>query len=449
MTSPSHTSAPGAGASVLQVAGRPIEVLAPAALVAAPGVYLVIDAVRNFNDFRQLIDFDARSGWGFMLILITTLLLGLVLLWLAAGIVRGDRGARGAVYVLAGSWLLGYILAPDLAALNGRGGAAITGLVCLILAALALAVLPAAQQTFRHGHDDQPASIRMLLNVGAVIAVLLALCGAAYLLLAPSTGNDETRSYAVGAILLAAAAVAFVLGPMVRQKNGTGRLVGSVTMLGLIVAAFALLGQRFFIVPTQLITFLAVAWISLWVIGDARGWFGDAPLQTMKSAATTSGPAGAAHAPSVGDAAPPSPPAYTPPAPQPVPVAPTVTGASPIDAPTETLPPDAPTPTTLGTVAAADAPTEARAPEAPSPFAPPPPPAATPAVAEVTDQGADAVDCTRCGTAISADDRFCRGCGASAQDVRPVPPPPTCTGCGNELVEGDRFCPNCGTRVVA
>ncbi len=418
MSSNPQMPTPAAGASVLQISGRPIELLAPAALVAAPGVYLVIDAIRNFNDFRRLIDVEARLGWGFMLMLIASLLLGLVLLWIATGVARGDRGARGAVYVLSGSWLLGYILAPDLNVLSGRGGASLTGLACLIVAGLALAVLPAAQPAFAQSQDGQPASIRMLFNAGSVIAVLLAVCGAGFLLVGSGPDVDKNRSIAVGVIFGLAAALTFVLGPMVRQKNPAGRLIGSAAMLALIVASFALLGQRFFIAPVQLITFLAVAWISLWVINDARAWFGDPPLQTKATdGGNAAAPAGGVQPTIMGDAAPTVgtvAPTYAPPPPPPAAtVAPTITGMAPAAVTDEaTLPA-----------------TENATPAAPEPA------------------GAGSVDCTRCGTPIDPDDRFCRGCGASAQDVRPVPPPPTCTGCGNELVSGDRFCPNCGTRV--
>ncbi len=49
--------------------------------------------------------------------------------------------------------------------------------------------------------------------------------------------------------------------------------------------------------------------------------------------------------------------------------------------------------------------------------------------------------CPQCGAAVSADAKFCTGCG------RKLHASETCPSCGSELPAGAHFCPKCGTRV--
>lgn len=49
------------------------------------------------------------------------------------------------------------------------------------------------------------------------------------------------------------------------------------------------------------------------------------------------------------------------------------------------------------------------------------------------------LQCTNCSAEISADHRFCPGCGAAVRSSV------TCTGCGSEVELQHQFCPNCGT----
>lgn len=69
--------------------------------------------------------------------------------------------------------------------------------------------------------------------------------------------------------------------------------------------------------------------------------------------------------------------------------------------------------------------------EPPAPIVPPPVVGATPS--------ARVVLCVACGSAIPAQDAFCRKCGAKA------PAPRTCGSCGSEIAADDAFCRKCGT----
>lgn len=394
------------------VGGVPLEVAIAAALVAAPGVYVLIDSLRALGDVFDIFDGSGRDGLAAITWWLASAGLGALLVWLAVEVLQGVRAARGGVYVLGGSWLLGYVLAPDLAVtvnVNGRGGAAITGFVCLIVAALVLALAPTAQTYFTRRESPHPATIAVLTRYGLGVAILLGICGMAHLLLYLGSEDKGAEGTVVGLVMLAAATIALVLQPQLARRAPIARLVGSVTMLAATIVAFALLGQRFFLTPPQLLAFLTVAWISLWAITDARAWFGDPPLQS--SAQPTAATTHTTQQPST---------------PPPAVITPTIVGES-VPSPERST--AVPTPT-------------------PDPFdrhishVPRPP---TVAPTDATADG-DMVPCIRCSTPIAPDDRFCRGCGATATDVRPPPPPPTCGSCGHQLATGDRFCPACGAR---
>lgn len=76
-----------------------------------------------------------------------------------------------------------------------------------------------------------------------------------------------------------------------------------------------------------------------------------------------------------------------------------------------------------------------RAVEAGAPGAEPAPAVVTPPPEEKGRQ------CPGCGTAVAADDAFCRKCGAR------MPEPRTCASCGAAVPADDAFCRKCGTAV--
>ena len=70
-------------------------------------------------------------------------------------------------------------------------------------------------------------------------------------------------------------------------------------------------------------------------------------------------------------------------------------------------------------------------------------------VVQRTGLGHRAIVCPTCGRPLSADDRFCTGCGATilppARSVTlPMPPARTCPHCGKTVQAEDLFCPQCG-----
>lgn len=68
--------------------------------------------------------------------------------------------------------------------------------------------------------------------------------------------------------------------------------------------------------------------------------------------------------------------------------------------------------------------------------------------------------CTACGAKVGANDLFCSGCGAPAEQIRPqgvsgaaaaaspAPAGRTCAACGAAMNEDDMFCMSCGAKAA-
>lgn len=59
------------------------------------------------------------------------------------------------------------------------------------------------------------------------------------------------------------------------------------------------------------------------------------------------------------------------------------------------------------------------------------------------------LDCPDCGTAVAAEDNFCRACGADVSTHPPGTALSSCPGCGGDVEPADSFCRNCGERLDA
>jgi len=49
--------------------------------------------------------------------------------------------------------------------------------------------------------------------------------------------------------------------------------------------------------------------------------------------------------------------------------------------------------------------------------------------------------CSKCGTSITPNDKFCPDCGAKVAEKR------ACSQCGTSITPNDKFCPDCGTKI--
>lgn len=54
------------------------------------------------------------------------------------------------------------------------------------------------------------------------------------------------------------------------------------------------------------------------------------------------------------------------------------------------------------------------------------------------------IQCSKCGTKMTANTKFCAECGTPTAAA--APKPHFCTGCGAKLEPGQKFCPDCGNK---
>jgi len=61
--------------------------------------------------------------------------------------------------------------------------------------------------------------------------------------------------------------------------------------------------------------------------------------------------------------------------------------------------------------------------------------------------GADTIKCSKCGSYISSEVRFCTSCGSSMEEIKAKVEDKTCSTCNSPVKEDAKFCMRCGAKV--
>lgn len=396
---------PGASAvSLGQIGGRPAELVVAAVLFAGAAIYLIIDVLLKLGDVFDIFDADGgtRPGLFYLFHIITYVLVSVGLLATAWLLVNADPRGRIVAVVLALSWALGMIAAkyrffvPDFFSDNGTALSLTLGLIAVLLGA-ALTFLPGAHRAFAQHPAAGTAgmSAARLTYFGAALLILIQ--GVFLLILSVGEAGKETAS---GIVLIVAALAAGALAQMLSPGRMDLRLALSALGLAVFITGL-ILGPRFFLSVFLLSALLFLPFV-LWLVSDARTFFGERPL-----ALNLSGAFGSAGGATSGDTTRMA--AVGRPAPAAVTQACSTCGAA--------LEPGDAFCSSCGTAA---------------------PPPASPAAERA---------CPSCGRVADADAAFCGGCGTKLGDAAAPAGPPVCATCNTELDPDARFCGTCGTPV--
>ncbi len=408
--------------SLGQIAGRPAELVIAAALLVGSAIPVVIVGAFKINDVVDAFQLDSKPG---------LLALALLLIPVAVAVLQGLAGwmvfdadplGRTLAFVIAGGWTLGMIGGEfrGFPGDSGTNGSFIAAMICALVAAVILMIGPEGMRAFRANAARRPnatvSGVRLSLIFAGVGLVFL---GAVHII-AKSILQGDGKPLASGITMvilgLAAAAGSQLLAtPQMEIRLG-------LTALGLAGFIVVLaLGPRT-IQGAILAGMVLIAPVLLWIVNDARAFYGEQPLSTGSQGPKMGGGFGGASG---------------------------TTGQMPAQ-PTQQMSPHRAPETMIGSTPAAGgaacqscgavlSPDDAfcgscgtRVPE--------PEPEPEPIAAAATGPRT----CQNCGREAADDSKFCAGCGS------PLPEPqPTCGGCGAALTPGDRFCPFCGQATGA
>jgi hypothetical protein len=235
-------------------------------MVVAAGICFYI-GLQPLSSTLDLLTSGYSYGFEFGLLLVSVLglfcLFGAALLYLAWGLSRADRVARGLAYVLLGS------VAATLA-LAKVHTTSTKWVIAVSLGALAvLAVSPNVARFFREGPSSAlPSSIAIavtLLKAWAAVVGILGLC------LLP-IGSSVTKLEVSGLVMVALAAGAIIAARSVLVRNPGGR---SAATIGAIVTLVLLgvVGRDFESVIVPMTVALGIL-AFLWLPAESTAWFG-------------------------------------------------------------------------------------------------------------------------------------------------------------------------------
>jgi hypothetical protein len=257
----------------IDLAGRPLELWVPVALFAAAGAYLLQLTLRALPDTFRLfnIDFLPKSYvFALVLVLLLVIALGVGLLGIAALLYRGDRIGRG----------IAYLAVAALAGIAIFGEGTTTGEVLTMVggfaAAAILGLAPAVKEIFDAGRQrDQPTSIIVARVALATWLVLLAVGAVIDFCLESVSG----KFIFYGIILAALAVGGFLIFTRLGLADPRARII--VTLGAAAALIFLLLGLHNS--ATAFLVGLTVAIpVCLWLPADARAFYGDQPLVTVR-----------------------------------------------------------------------------------------------------------------------------------------------------------------------
>ncbi len=393
---------PGAPVGLGQIGGRPAELVVAAVLFLGAGVYLLVDVLLKLGDVFDFFDLTGgtRPGLFFLFSVISFVAVSVGLLAIAWLLANADPRGRVLAVIVGLAWAIAMIASayrffvPVAFEDMGTALSLILGLIAVLLGA-ALTFLPGAHAAFSQ-HPAAPSAGISATRLALFAVSLLTLIQGVFLLVAAV--GESGRETANGIILIVAGLAVGAIAQFLPTRRMELRLALSFLALAVFITSL-ILGPRYFLIVFLLSVTLLLPFV-LWLVSDARVFFGERPI-SLGSLVQATGQAGA-------DAA--------------------VAGSRPFSRPT----PGSLVCTGCGaTLQEGDAFCSSCGMAVPEPE--PEPPTRT---------------CAACGREVDADAAFCSGCGAKIEDTAPQPPAPSvCVSCGATVEPDSRFCGACGTPV--
>lgn len=390
---------PGSPVSLGQIGGRPAELVIAAVLFAGSAIYLLIDVLLKLGDVFDIFDLTGgtRPGLFFLFSVISYVLISLGLLATAWLLVNADPRGRILAVVIGLAWAIAMIASkfrffvPSFDD-DGTALSLILGLVGVLVAA-ALTFLPGAHAAFSH-HPAAPSAGVSASRLALFAVGLLTLIQGAFLIV--FAVGESGKGMANGIILVVAALAVIAIAQFLPTRRIELRLALSGLALAVVITSL-ILGPRYFLIVFLLGVIVVLPFV-LWLVSDARVYFGERPL-SLGSLAAVGGQTGAP-----GRAA----------------------SSRPFTRP--------------GTGALACTSCGAALQEGDAFCSS----CGTPAPEPEPDPQTRA--CPTCGREVAGDAAFCGGCGSRLDD--PVSAgPSTCVSCGAVVESDARFCGACGTAV--
>lgn len=248
----------------------PLELAAVVALLALPGLWVVLAGLADVDDALDVWSFfGARFGLLVLILLAVVILTGVALIVIAVTLVQADRVGRNLAWVVAAALLWAVVVADE------RSTSTVIAAVCAAAGAAVLLLVPSVQAYFAGPWSpvyDQPVPVATARVLLLVLTGLLAALGLVYLLAADVRG----RYVLTGLALLAAAAVCAVALRRLRVPDRQMRLVVSAVVAVGVVVVLATGGKdEGTLLPIGMLLLVPAL---LWLAPTARAWFGDGPL---------------------------------------------------------------------------------------------------------------------------------------------------------------------------
>lgn len=260
----------------ITIGPHPLELWIVIVLFALPGAFITITALDALFNAFELLDFDGRLGLAILLLVLIVISIGAAFLGIAWMLYRRSRAGRGLAYVVAGTVFLSVVLVGSQGeigpgdALRGAGLLFVASLIAITLLALA----PAVRDVFTG--SDAPAAAEPTSVVIARVCLAAAIWANSLLaLVLLLIGDIEGNYYAYGLFMLGAVAVLVNVFTRLRGPDRQARVIASAAAGVAIVVNF--LGPVSDGVVAGLAAPITVL-VCLWLMPDARAWFGDNPI---------------------------------------------------------------------------------------------------------------------------------------------------------------------------
>jgi hypothetical protein len=257
----------------LPVGGKmvPSELLAIIGLMVAAAAFCFYIGLRPLSATLQLLT-SSEFGFQFGLIALTILVLfnlfGVALLYLARGLWRADKVARGLTFVLLGSVALTLLLERY----KTTGMKWAIGISLVALAVLAFA--PSLTRYFREGPDSAlPTSIAIAVTLIKAWSGVVGIVGLSLL----PEGTQIGKLFGIGVVMVALGAAGWWTAQAVLAHSQAGRLAATVGT-GIYLILLVIAGRDYASVIAPFAVGLGIL-AFLWLPGESNAWFGTPPLR--------------------------------------------------------------------------------------------------------------------------------------------------------------------------